>query len=503
MAYSLGFSYTSASAPTLSAVGTRLSLQVEEPGFVWRRMEPRWKLLEYLAGGTLMMQQATTLWLPQEPYEADAAYQIRLGNSVCPPYVSRLESMLAGMLCRKPIRLDDVPDPVSEQLFDVDLQGNDLNVWLHATAIQALRYGHVGVLVDFPRGENTQDVGDRPYWVTYTPRDILGWRTEVRNGTQQLTQLRLAERLIVSDPESEFGEEVCEQVRVLEPGRFRLYRKQLSRGGDFQLVDEGTTTLDEIPFAVAYANRVGMLESQPPLEEVAWLNLQAYRRTSDLANQLHLAAVPRLHLYGVPAEVERIEVGPESAIALPVDARSEFVEPQGTSYQWQFKHLEEIERQINQLGVAAVLGQKAAAESGVSKAIERSQGDAALMTIALQLQDMIDNCLRHHAAFLNLPTAGSCSINRDFVSTKLDPAQVGQIIAGYNSASPLYTQETALRMLADGEIMPEDFDVMAEIEATQALQASRLEAAEQRLAGAVGAVEPANRKPPTAPAAGG
>ena len=480
-----GYSWASATLPSLSPLGTKLSLQVEEPGFAWRRMEPRWKLPEYLAGGTLIMQQAGELWLPKMPAEDDAAYQTRLADSMLAPYMVRLEQMLAGMICRKPVRLDDVPDAVSVQLFDVDLQGNDLNVWLHATAIQCIRYGHVGVLVDFPRGEDTNDVGDRPYWVTYTPRDILGWRTEVRDGTQQLTQLRLMERVTVADPDSEFGEEVVEQVRVLEPGRFRLFRKQLSRGGDFQLVDEGTTTLSEIPFAVAYSNRVGLLESQPPLEEVAWLNLQAYRRASDLSNQLRIAAVPRQFMFGVPAEVESIDVGPQFATALPSDARVEFIEPQGTSYQYQFQHLAELERQINQLGLSAVLGQKAAAESGLSKSIERSQGDAALMTVALQLQDMIDNCLRHHAAFLNLPQAGSCSINRDFVSTKLDPAQVAQIIAGYNSAQPLYTQETALRMLADGEVMPEDFDVMAEIEATRALQAGRLQAAEDRLSAAI------------------
>ena len=38
------------------------------------------------------------------------------------------------MLVRRPVRLDDVSDLVREQLFDVDLEGNDLNVWLYNTA---------------------------------------------------------------------------------------------------------------------------------------------------------------------------------------------------------------------------------------------------------------------------------------------------------------------------------------------------------------------------------
>jgi hypothetical protein len=31
--------------------------------------------------------------------------------------------MLAGMLTRKPVRLEDTSDSITEQLFDVDMQG--------------------------------------------------------------------------------------------------------------------------------------------------------------------------------------------------------------------------------------------------------------------------------------------------------------------------------------------------------------------------------------------
>ena len=41
--------------------------------------------------------------------------------------------MLAGMLTRKPVRLNETADAIREHLFDVDLQGNDLNVWTYET----------------------------------------------------------------------------------------------------------------------------------------------------------------------------------------------------------------------------------------------------------------------------------------------------------------------------------------------------------------------------------
>ena len=73
-----------------------------------------------------------------------------------------------------------------------------------------------------------------------------------------------------------------QQVRVLTPGAFEIHQKD--KKGDFVLVDEGRTSLSEIPFAVAYSNRVGVLESRPPLADIAELNLKAYQTQSDLDN---------------------------------------------------------------------------------------------------------------------------------------------------------------------------------------------------------------------------
>jgi hypothetical protein len=463
------------------ALTTLRDLQVHDPGIAWQRMEPRWRLIEQLSLGTLGMQAAGKRYLPQEPKEDDESYKARLERTVCPPYFLRLEQMLAGMLCRKPVRLDNVPDPIQEQLYDVDLSGSDLNVYLQELARKAIRYGHVGVLVDFPRGDEGDDSPvtefNRPYWVSYTPRDILGWRTDVVNGSQKLTQLRLHEQVVV--PYGDFGEELVEQVRVLEPGAFRLYRKQASKNRDWELISEGTTTLDEIPFAVAYANRTGILESTPPLEEVAWLNLKAFRCESDQANILHVAAVPRYNLFGVPAEVDELDAGPSSAMAFPVDARAEFAEPTGTSYQARFTELDRIEKQISELGLAAVLGQNMTNQAAESKAIDRSQGDAALQAVAMGLQNLVDTCLQFHAKFLNLPTAGSSMVNNDFVARTLEPAHVAELIKLRINGD--ITQETLLIQLADGEWLYDDFNVDAELEATAAQQSSRLTAQEEQL----------------------
>jgi len=432
--------------------------QVNDPATAWVNQEPHWGLIEHLLGGTYKIRKGHRKFLPQEPRELDESYDNRLQRSVLAPYYVRLERMLAGMLTRKPVRLDDVSDQIREQLFDVDLQGNDLQTWLYNTSRICIRYGHVGVLVDAPKsGDN-----GRPYWITYTPRDILGWRTEMADGQQKLTQLRLFEKVLV--PDGLYGEKQVEQVRVLTPGAFEIFQKD--QKGDFRVVDEGTTSLSEIPFSVAYSNRVGVLESFPPLADIAELNLQHYQVQSDLGNQLHLSAVPLLCLFGFPAAAEEISAGPGEAFALPTDARGEYLEPAGNSYDAQFRRLDQIVSQINDLGLAAVMGAKLSAETAESKRIDRSQGDSTMMVVAQQMQDLIDNCLRFHADYLQESQAGSSLVNRDFMGARLEPQEIQALLQLYTAGT--VTQETLLLQLEAGEVLGDEFDVQNELEATQA-----------------------------------
>jgi len=431
--------------------------QVGDPNGAWHAMEPHWILIEDLLGGTYGIRRKHRRYLPQEPRELDESYDNRLARSVVPPYYQRLERMLAGMLTRKPVKLQDVSDAIREQLFDVDMQGNDLNVWTYETARKLVRYGHIGCLVDAPSN------GGRPYWCTYTPRQILGYRTEQQDGAQRLIQLRLQETVLEADPDSKYGEKQIDQVRVLTPGQYQIHQRQ--DNGNYKVVDEGTTSLDQIPFSVAYSNRIGFMESRPPLEDIAELNLKSYQVQSDLDNQLHISAVPMLAFFGFPTSAEEVSAGPGEALAFPADGRAEYVEPQGRSFDFQFKRLDQIAAQINELGLSAVLGQKLSAETAASKMIDRSQGDSTMMVIAQNVQDMIDNSLKFHAQFMGQQeAAGSCTVNRDFIGARLEPADVNALLQLYTAGT--ITKETLLMQLSDGEVLGDDFDVQEEVDAT-------------------------------------
>ena len=431
---------------------------VVSPNAAYQRMAQFWDLIADLKEGTYKIRSEHRKYLPQLEREVDDSYDRRLARSTVVPYLQRIEKMLSGMLVRKPVRLDDVSDLVREQLFDVDLEGNDLNVWLYQTARTVISFGHCGVLVDAPKeGEKA-----RPYWVTYKPSDILGWRTEIIDGARKLTQVRLLEKVV--EPDGAYGEKNITQVRVLERGRYEIHRKD-DKKGEYKLFEEGEMSLkDKIPFAVAYSNRVGFYESRSPLYDIAELNLKHYQIQSDLDNILHISSVPLLAVFGYP-NADEITTGPSEALALPPESRMEYISPSGDSYDSQFKRLDDIKEQINTLSLAAVLGQKLVGETAEAKRIDRSQNDSTMMVVAQQMQDLIDNCLKFHSEYLNEPNAGSSFVNRDFVSSRLEPQEIQSLLALFTSGT--ISQETLLNQLSAGEILGDDFDVEDEIETTQ------------------------------------
>ena len=441
-----------------SPVTLRVSA-VDSPNAAYQRMSPYWDLIADLKEGSTKIRTESRKYLPQELRETDEAYDNRLFRSTVVPYLQRIEKMLSGMLVRKPIRLENVSDLVREQLFDVDLEGNDLNVWLYNTARTAISYGHCGVLVDAPKdGDKT-----RPYWVTYSPQDILGWRTEIVDGSRKLTQLRLFETVV--EPDGKYGEKIINRIRVLEPGRYELHRKSTDNGKYAQTEEGEMSIKDKIPFSVAYSNRVGFYESRSPLYDIAELNLKHYQVQSDLDNILHISSVPMLAVFGYPNSDE-ITTGPNEALSLPPESRLEYVTPPGDSFNSQFQRLKELSDQINTLSLAAVLGQKLVGESAEAKRIDRSQNDSTMMVVAQGMQDLVDNCLKFHSEYLNEPNPGSSFVNRDFVTARLEPQEIQSLLALYTAGT--ISQETLLNQLSAGEVLGDDFDVEDEVEATQA-----------------------------------
>lgn len=411
---------------------------VQDTSLAVDMMAPDWALAAALLGGTRAMRAAGQTYLPKWPKEDAAAYATRLSVSVLFPAYQRTVQTLAGKPFSKPITIgEDVPARFAPWLADIDLQGRNLDTFASDVMQTALGYGLAGILIDYPPalGVRTQAqeqaAGLRPYWIEVKPQQILGWRAERVGGFWKLMQLRLAE--VVEVPDGDFGTEMIDQVRVLEPGSWRLYRA--SDAGVWSLFDEGVTTLNVIPFVPVYGGRTGFMTATPPLIEVAHLNVAHWQSASDQQNILHVARVPILTVTGVDDPAWEMTVGSSSAIKLPTDSKMEFVEHKGMAIEAGAADLKVLEERMRQAGAELLVidpGRITATQIQTENAV----GMCVLQRITQGFEDALDQALQITADWVGEASGGHVTVFNDYGAASLQEASA-QLLLSTNQAGKL------------------------------------------------------------------
>jgi hypothetical protein len=397
-------------------------------------MAKQWPLVRALMGGTSAMRMAGKTFLPQWPNEETKAYEARLAVSTLYPAYSQTVRVLAGKPFSKPLQLaEDVPERIQEFAENIDLEGRNLHAFAGDLMVDILSAGISGVLVDFPPAQGVRTraeelaAGLRPYWKRYPIGTVLGWKSQRVSGVVTLMQVRLLET--EREDDGEFGEKTIEQVRVLEPGRWRTYRKVETNQGTegWQLHAEGATTLQSIPFVFCYGQRTGFGTSAPPLIELAHQNVEHWQSKSDQQNILHVARVPMLAIIGADTEVE-ITVGASSAVKLPQGADMKFVEHTGAAIESGRNDLKDIEQRMLQTGAELLVRKEGAAVTATQIASEGEGNKCALQRMTEDLEDALDQALQFTAEWIGEAEGGHVTIHKDFGAETLGEASASLLI---------------------------------------------------------------------------
>ena len=362
------------------------------------------------------------------------------------------------MVLRKPIVLeskeqDGEVDPYwDEFLNNVDGRGTSLPSFARRLLISSLLYGHGGCLVDYPSREAAPSLqaerlaGMRPYFCQVDAKQIIGWRFEEGNPLAQVDQVRINE--YVSVPFGEFGDKTIRQVRVLEPGKYRVFRRESDRDVDspggsqgWYVHEEGTISLDVVPLALTYSQKVSDFVSSPPLLSIANLNISHAQRSADLAHSLHVAAMPIMVMKGFDDAPDPAGLSVNNAILLPPEGDAFMVEPASQSFQAQQDFISQLEEQMNSLGISTLFAQKMGAETAESKKMSRTDSDSLLVVVSRDLESMLQTAFEMAAAYVG-KEAPMVRLDRDFDLQTLDGNQVGQYLQLYGTTA--ITLETLL-----------------------------------------------------------
>lgn len=416
----------------------------------------QWPMLSALMGGTSAMRAAGEAYLPKWPNEENGSYDSRLKVATLYPAFSYTVSVMAGKPFSKALQLsEDAHDDIVAWCDDIDLQGRNLHSFSAELLSDCIAYGLAGVLVDFPKSEaktreDERKAGSRPYFTKYDANQILGFRIARLNGADRLTQLRLLE--IVTEPDGEFGEKSIEQVRVLMPGTWQTWRK-VEKKEDWILHEEGTTTLQEVPFVFFYGLRKSFGIGIPPLLELAHQNVEHWQSSSDQQTILHVARVPILTVVGAESDTQ-ITVGASTAVKLPQGASMMFVEHSGAAIEAGRVSLQDLEERMRQTG-AELLVLKPGQVTATQTRSENEANKCVLQRITELFEDGIDQCLQFMADWVNLPNAGNVQLFKAFAELPSD-ASMESIIKAVSLG--LISGETALREFKRRGIVSDDVE---------------------------------------------
>jgi hypothetical protein len=463
-----------------------------------QQMENARRLVRSIYDGTDTMRERGSEYLPKEPGESTEAYNHRIKRTFLFNGVARTVLVLAGKPFAKPIQLgEDVNKKLAEWTENIDNTGRNLTVFSRDLFIEALLDGVSYFLVDMmaaPKDESGKEIklnraqadarGNRVYWVQYSADEVLGWKSEVRNGRPFLTQLRLKAKFTKSV--SDYAEEEQEGVLILVPGGWAAYVLVETEEGEentYALVEFGKTSLGFIPFVPIYTKRAGFLAGLPPLSDLADLNQAHWQSSSDQRHILHISRVPILFAKGwnLPPG-EKVELGPSRMLSQESkDADLSYVEITGQGLEAGRLDLQDLKEEMGDVAMRLLIpktGDVTATQTG----IEAAEAHSALQAMAESLQDSLETGLAYSAAFIGVTTGGgSVKVHTDF-GIGLHDTEVGKLLAegeakGQISTETLWMEWKRRSILSDAfdeEIEKERLDKKAEEETKRASELAEL-----------------------------
>lgn len=398
----------------------------DTPGADWEAMEPYWTQVDAILEGAKAVRDGGEKFLPRFPNETAADYDFR---RKCAKFTNVFRDIVEG-LASKPfaqeLALSDGVSSRFQELFeDIDGRGNNLHVFAGATFFDGIARAIDWILVDYTRQAGRAQtvaeeraIGARPYWVHVPAPAVIDLRSEIQQGAERLTYIKIME----------------------SKGRVRLFRRDMIEGvpvvtwqiheeqdnGEWMVADEGRLTLSEIPMVpfVTGRRKGKKWRFHPPMRDAADLQLELYQQETGLKHIKTLTCFPMLAGNGVMPDTDgagnpkTVPVGPMAVLYAPPGADGghgqwEFITPQAETLRFLADDIEKTIQQLRELG-----RQPLTAQSGnltkITTAVAAAKGNSAVQVWALGLKDALEQALKLTAQWLATDEEPEVSIYTDF-----------------------------------------------------------------------------------------
>lgn len=405
---------------------------------------PKWRLVRDAVEGESAVKRMPERYLPEFVPSDPERYRRYLQRAYFLGVTGRSRAAMTGMVFRKDPTME-IPEQLQELVFNADGSGQSLEqISKHALG-SLLDTGRHCLLVDYPTIEDSidfeteQNIGARPLILSYNAEALINWKHELINGRRVLTLAVLVE--LVHDEKNEFDHNVVENYRVLRL-RDGVYTQQRYDDGGQPMGPEitprraGGEPFDHIPLHIVGSQDNTPDVDDPPLYDLAVVNLAHYRNTADLEEAGFICGQPTLHLDVGDTTADEFSANNPNGVQLgsrtgvvTKGGSMQLVQAEERSLLVQLKERKEAE--MVAIG-ARMIQRNGPAETAEAARINASAETSTLDQIVENLSYAITSALMDAALFVGLQQDAIESIrfdlNKDFWETSLDAQQIMALI---------------------------------------------------------------------------
>lgn len=488
-------------APSIVATGDNVDFVRKE---VAKRLD-QYTLIQDCLDGQEQVKIQGRLYLPQpnpgnlspENWERYIAYRMR---AVFYGVTSRTLSGLLGQVfnVEPNIKVPKLLEPIVK-----DANGAGIPLAQLAQEVEALviSFGRAGLFIDYPKtkGEATtradQESGNiRPNIISYRSEDIINWRTVKRGGQIEIIMLVLRETY--EENEGTYGVKIGTQYRVLRLDD-NVYSQEVFRpsadgftsgatGGKTIPFDSTGKPLTYIPFTFIGANNNDIKIDNPPLYDLAVINLAHYRNSADYEDSVYLVGQPTPVIMGLTKQwVDEVlkgqfELGSRGAIPLPVGADAKLLQAEENGLVKEA--MADKERQMVALG-AKLVEQKTVQRTATEAGLEEASEVSVLATITKNVSAAFKFALEVCSLFVGTTTQAADAssntiefeLNTEFALASATPDELRATISLWQADAITFSEMRA-SLRRNGQATLPDEKAKTEIDADRMREAANNEA---------------------------
>lgn len=406
-----------------------------------------------LLGGTPAMREAGETYLPKFRSEkndleyGDRDYRDRLNVATLVPYFGDTVKSMTGRIFYKPVNVDGIHKSITHYREDFDGAGSSIDDVMESVFFEALAYGKSYAVIDYSSTQTVEtaaeekESGARPYAFKVSADQVM----DVRFDRENVTLFKYQHNVIDEDNTNDFEVNYIPEIVLMTPGKTRKWQKPKN---EWVLVSESEIKVGGKTPKYVYAAELG-LAKDPPLQNLAELNIKHWQSQSSQDHILDTARTPILKITGVGDSSDVIVSG---AMFLPANADANYIEHTGAAIESGQKSLDKLEEQMEIAG-AKLLSRTKMAFTDQQAKDEALKEVSELMLYGGMLNKFIKRVLGMFGEWLKVDDIGEFDLTQNLANTVDSGTPTQEVLLAVTQG--IISMKTAYGTLVSRNVIPD------------------------------------------------